>query len=277
MVKRILVGLGGTSCTPVAIRRGVELAVAHQAQLTGVTVIDKERLEDVGPVPLGGGEAARELREHRATITRKHIEDSIRQFEAACRRAGVRYVVDQETGDSFSLMTHLARYHDLMIFGLRSIFDCGLHLDPPTVLSRLILQGVRPIVAVAEQERDRPIRRALLAYSGSMDSAKTIRQFVQMNLWGALTVRVVTFEHHADEARRLLGDISAYCAAHGLHPEVVHDPRPALEHLVAMSAEWNADLIVMSNGARGLLMRKIIGDTVQAVIRRAECTVFLSQ
>jgi nucleotide-binding universal stress UspA family protein len=58
---------------------------------------------------------------------------------------------------------------------------------------------------------------------------------------------------------------------------VVHDPRPALEHLVAMSAEWNADLIVMSNGARGLLMRKILGDTVQAVIRRAECTVFLSQ
>ena len=60
MIKRILVGLGGTEFTTVAIRRAVELAQIHQAQLTGVTVIDVERLKRVGPVPLGGrGSSAR--------------------------------------------------------------------------------------------------------------------------------------------------------------------------------------------------------------------------
>ena len=48
MIKRILVGLGGTGFTTVAIRRAVELAQIHDAQLTGVTVVDVERLRRVG-------------------------------------------------------------------------------------------------------------------------------------------------------------------------------------------------------------------------------------
>jgi nucleotide-binding universal stress UspA family protein len=40
MIKRILVGLGGTPYTPFAIPRSIELAQQHGAELTGVTVVD---------------------------------------------------------------------------------------------------------------------------------------------------------------------------------------------------------------------------------------------
>ena len=61
MIKRILVALSGTSCTPSAIAHGVELAKEHNAELSGVTVIDPNRLKDVGPVPICGASAAHEL------------------------------------------------------------------------------------------------------------------------------------------------------------------------------------------------------------------------
>ncbi|MDZ4779707.1 MAG: universal stress protein [Planctomycetia bacterium] len=70
MLKRILVGLGGTEYTPSAIHRGVELALAHDAELSGVGVIDYRRLTRVGPVPLGGGHYAAELRRQRVEQAR---------------------------------------------------------------------------------------------------------------------------------------------------------------------------------------------------------------
>ena len=69
MIKRILLGLGGTPFTDVAIERAVELAKAHDALITGVTIVDTKQLTQVGPVPLGGGTYAAKLREQRLTIT----------------------------------------------------------------------------------------------------------------------------------------------------------------------------------------------------------------
>ena len=44
MIKRILVGLGGTPFTPTAIRYAVELAQVHQTEVPRITVIDRRRL-----------------------------------------------------------------------------------------------------------------------------------------------------------------------------------------------------------------------------------------
>jgi nucleotide-binding universal stress UspA family protein len=44
MIKRILVGIGGTPFTDVAIQRAIELANIHGSALTGVTVVDLKQL-----------------------------------------------------------------------------------------------------------------------------------------------------------------------------------------------------------------------------------------
>jgi nucleotide-binding universal stress UspA family protein len=49
MIKRVLLGLGGTPFTDVAIQRAVELATVHGALITGVTVVDTKRLKQIGP------------------------------------------------------------------------------------------------------------------------------------------------------------------------------------------------------------------------------------
>lgn len=56
MIKRILVGLAGTTFTPAAIQRAVALARARGAEVTGVTVLDPRRLrsrEQPAPEEIG--------------------------------------------------------------------------------------------------------------------------------------------------------------------------------------------------------------------------------
>jgi len=69
MIKRILLGIGGTPFTDVAIERAVELEKTHDAFITGVTVVNIKQLKQGGSVPLGGGVYAAKLREQRLTIT----------------------------------------------------------------------------------------------------------------------------------------------------------------------------------------------------------------
>ena len=126
MLKRILVALSGTSFTPIAVRHSIELARRHGASVTGVTVVDVERLDDVGPVPIGGGAAAHALAEHRKAVTRERVEEEISNFEKACRDAGVDHLVDREDGDPFDLLQSLWRYHDLTVIGLRGLFEVSL-------------------------------------------------------------------------------------------------------------------------------------------------------
>jgi hypothetical protein len=90
-------------------------------------------------------------------------------------------------------MISLARYHDLMIFGLRSIFEYDISFEEPKdSLARLISAGVRPLIAVSDKFR--PIQKVLIAYSGSMESVKTMKLFVQLRLWPYVKLKIVNFQ-----------------------------------------------------------------------------------
>ncbi len=178
--KRILLGLGGTDFTPVAIQRAVGLAEHHEAEITGVTVVDESRLRSIGPVPAGAGQAARDLREHRIAVTQRQINEATESLQDQCNDKRLRCRIIHEKGEPFALMSNLANHDDVMIFGLRSIFDYGLGFDPQDTLARLVGAGVSPCIAVSRQYRE--IRRVLLTYSGSVQSANAVKRFVQSRL-----------------------------------------------------------------------------------------------
>ncbi len=274
-IKRILVGLGGTAYTPVEIRYSIELAGHNGAALTAVTVVNTDRLSAHGPVPIGGSGAAHELSEHRLQITEERTLEMIDDFAEACVAAAVSRTIQRETGNPFDLMRSYARYNDLSIFGLRSLFDYGFDIEPNDGLVKLLGAGVRPILAVPDSYR--PIRRVMAAYSGSMESAKTLRQFVQLRLWPDAIMRLVHFSSDRSQGESLLADMSAYCNAHGRNPEAHYESGAAEDRILPCAVEWGADLIVLGNSARTLLMRRVLGEASLNVIRNAECALFLSQ
>ena len=92
MIKRVLVGLVGGDHTSAVLDAALEIAQRHDAKITGVTAF-MDKLRRVGPVPLGAGHAAEQLRGHRVELTKRGILECIAQFEERCRSAGIRFSV----------------------------------------------------------------------------------------------------------------------------------------------------------------------------------------
>ena len=276
MIKRILVGLGGTPFTTVATRIATELGDLHQAQLTGVTVVDTSNLDKVGPVPAGGAVYAQRLRETKARITQEGTEQAIAAFKDHCSKQQVvcrRIAYEQQ--DPFAAMISEARYNDLTIFGLRSIFDYGFTTDPDKAIVKLLTQGVRPILAVAETYR--PVKKALIAYSGSMESAKAIRHFIHLNPWPEVALQIVHFQERQAKEPFLLKDAAEFCEAHGFEVKTDLVKGRARSDLMPFARENDADLIVMGNSVHKALLKRLLGDTVLETIKSADRPLFLSQ
>lgn len=276
MIKRILVGLAGTPYTPVAIQRAVTLAAQHQAEVTGVTLLDRAKIAPHG-LRLPIGEAAGGSTRKRLAIAREHVEQAVADFESACRDAGVPRRIVQETEAPFTKLIDLSRYHDLMIFGMRSVFEHDFLCDDPHAeLVRLVDAGVRPLIAVSTQFRR--VSRVMIAYGGSMEAAKAMKRFVEMRLWPDALLKIMTFDESPARADRLAHDAAEYCRAHGHSVEWQTNPGVAKDLLLSAATLWQADLLVMGNSARSVLLRRtLLGDTALEVLQNAEIPLFLCQ
>lgn len=275
MIKRILVGLAGTTYTPVAIERAVTLAKTHDAEVTGVTVLNARHVRSLGgdSTPQWSDDVNGD---RRMVITEDRLAQSILDFEAACQAAGIKHRVVEETGDAFTRLVDLSRYHDLMVFGLRSVFEYDFLLgDPESIFIRLVSAGVRPLIVVSEKFRS--ISRVMIAYNGSMESAKAMKRFVQMRLWPDAELKIVTFHPSDQKAYELMQAAEEYCCAHGFR--VCHQSNPGDPKVLLLAAAtlWKADMIVMGNSARSVLLRKVLGDTLLAALHDTRVPLFLAQ
>ena len=141
------------------------------------------------------------------------------------------------------------------------------------MLIQLIAKGVRPILAVAQEHR--PVRRVLVAYNGSMESAKAFKRFVQMRLWPDITLKIVCFDK-GGEADQLLADAAGYCRIHGYETEVEHVDGSPDKVLLQHAASWNADLVVMGSSSRARIFQHLLGDTTLHAVRHATIPLFLT-
>jgi len=275
MLKRILVTLTATDCGQTAVRHAVELATAHDARLTGVTLVDPRKLKNVGSVPVGAGAAARQLREHRLAAAHEQSKQMLSQFQAVCREAGVEPRVEIEEGEPSSTLLSLSRYHDLVIFGLRGALAFGHTGHAHGLVGTLVSRGVRPMLAASEEYR--PIRRALIAYSGSMESAKTLRRFAQIDPWPEVETEIAVFGQPGEGPEQLLHDAQQYCRDHRFATSGVHIPEDPRSGITRYADQHEIDLIVMGYSTRTLLSKVMMRETGIHVLRHTTRSVFLCQ
>ena len=277
MIRKVLLGIGGTPFGKSAVQRAVELCKGHNAELTAVTTVDHQRLRNVGPVPIGGGPAATELREHRLEATVELLEKTLGELETICESEGIPLTIHREKGIPFDLMVAYARYHDVCVFGLRSMFESNLlegrDIEPAHLLNRMTVGGVRPLIATSEQFH--PVRRVLVAYGGSIRAAEAMKQFVRLQLWPDATLRIVACKRDAGEASHLLSDASEYCNSYGYETQCRHHPGQPKREILAEASKWKADLIVMGSTTEGAISRTVFGSTAIHLLKNTNFPLFL--
>lgn len=275
MIKKILIGLDSTPHTESVINHAIELSKTCGAKLTGVTVIHNNKLENVGPVPIGGNYYAKNLREFRISETKQSISEAIGKFEAVCKAENISFNVKQEVGNPLNVMVSYARYHDLIILGMRNSFEYGVVDESKGLLRQLLKAGARPILACTEVFQ--PIKRALIVYDGSIESAFSMKQFIQSGLWSDVKIRIVIFAGKSGESKQLLDDATAYIKSFGYNPETAVIVKDSKDELLADITGWNADVLVMSDGGHSSLISRFIPDASSYMIKHADRTFFLAQ
>lgn len=277
MIKRILVGLGTSGMAESVSRHAIDIAAPRSAELVGLAVTDPSRLEWIGPRPMGVGVTAvsADLVRQRVERVAADIQATREVFATRCRAADVAHRIIEKTGDPFEITADLVRYHDMCVVGLRGLFEHDVVPEPRDALQRLVSQGVRPILAVTEQYRT--IRRVLVAYSGSLESAKTFKHFVHSGLYPDVPVRIVHFGDDAKAAISRLEDAAAFFTAHGRAVETDHAAGEAERDLLPYADAWRADLIVAGNSAKNLLLRRAFGETALRLLRESDLPLYLAQ
>ena len=274
-MKRILLGLGGTPSADAKIKHAIDLAKRHEAEITGVTIVDASEIAKVGSIPIGGGPAANKLREHREHSLREHLEEAITNFRNCCEEAGVRYHIIREEGDPFEELVSLWRYHDITLLGLQGFFEYDVLDAPDDRVIKLIARGVNPIIASAKNYTN--VKRAIIAYNGSMESAKAMKRFVQSRLWDLKKIQVVCCDMRESKAKQLLHDASGYCELHGYETETQYLDDSPRDVLLSHAEQWGADMIVLGSTNRGRIARFLLGDTVVHLIKNANIPLYLAQ
>lgn len=274
MIKRVLVGLGTSRTAESVVRHAIEIARPRLAELVGLTITDPLRLDWTGPRPIGVGVtgATGDLLRQRYEKAAADIAAASELFAGRCRAAGVSHRLSDRAGDPFDIVADLIRYHDIGVFGLRGLFEHGVVPEPRDAIERLVSDGVRPILAVPEDYR--PIRRVLVAYSGSLESAKTFKHFVHSGLYPDAVVRIV---HFGEGPSSLLEDAAGFFESHGRTVETDHADGDPEQRLIPYAREWQADLVVLGNSARNLLVRRIFGETALKLLRESPLPLYLAQ
>ena len=276
MLKRILVGIAGTPALPAKITASVDLAQKHGAEISALSVVDVDRLSALGPVPIGAAKYAQNLREQRIARSHKLDEQALEKLESACAEAGVPMRALRAEGDPLEVLTSSWRYQDLCILGVRGWFDYGVLPDAQNALLKLIAKGVRPILAVTEETK--PVRSAVIAYNGSPESAKAMKQFAQMSLWPGIEVQIVCVGRPKSEepAEAILQEAADYCRLHGLNPSVTRMEGEVVDSLLEIAARSEAGVIALGSSYRKILMRQRFGKNALQLIKTSPVPLFLS-
>ncbi len=269
MIKRILVPIPGASLGASAVDQIVWLATAHRARVTALVAVD-ETLKDRTPALVAVTDMV--SRGIRLCGFQDQAKRAVAELTEACQTRDISIEVDQRDAELVDAACAAWRYHDLLVFPRHGAFHADVCPDPEAALVRMIVGRIGPIVSTAATPR--PVRRVIVAYSGSHASAKSMKRFVQMNLCPGASVRIVTVGEDGFDGQRLLDDAADYCRAWGVDADTVLLDGPPATALLQHAREF--DLIVVGDSARSLLTRKVFGDVMLQVLRQPDQAVFFA-
>ncbi len=193
MINRILVPLDLSDYAEAATQRACEISKAHRAQVMGMVVVNTPELMGRR---FGLHRLSAETENVKAEQLRRlqqRVELGLGKFRETCDQARVTFVGDQVEGLPEDRLLEAAMYHDLIVVGMRTHFDFEDDADAPTPQSigKNLGRTSTPILIVPAGEQ-KPFKKALIAFDGSYNAARTLRDFLDFQQPLDIEITVVT-------------------------------------------------------------------------------------
>jgi len=260
MFKSVLLALKPSPSQHYVIEYAVALARRMGAQLTACAVIDVEQIAPPESVPIGGGAFKRERDEELVALARVESDKAMTACQTAATAAGV-----------VEVLTRQVHEHDLLIVGHAASDETGNE-----ALHYRILKSV-PRPAIVFPKRVPTGDTVLVAYDGSLRSARTLASFAYSGLGVGRTVRVVTCNADVQQS---VAHCEAACRFLRRHDLVVEPHPETLEgsfakQLMALAADCSAGLLVMGAFGQSAVREFFFGSTTQTVLHELPLPVFI--
>ncbi|NNE35010.1 MAG: universal stress protein [Rhodothermales bacterium] len=278
MIKRILVALDSDLDTQTATTCAIEIARRYDAEVNGLTVIDRERIESSAR---GGGIGsfyyAQKLRERLTEESRETAQAIMRDFSAAMEGSGVRYGVHSEEGVPFERIVEDMKYHDLLIMGKDPHFFYA-HPDKDTNTVARVVKNTIAATLVVGPSYD-PVKKVLFAYDGSNAAARTIQEFMHLSPFGIdIEIEILSIFHRKDEeeADLLLTLMKEYVLSYGFGSKVTKiDSSSPAQEIIEHANKIGANLLVAGAHSASAIKRVAFGSTTSRLIEQCPVPLFV--
>ncbi|MFQ6616684.1 MAG: universal stress protein [Fidelibacterota bacterium] len=275
MNKRIVVGLDGSGFAATATTLACQEAKKCDGTVVGVGVVDLEGIEEVERgAPVGSIYFAQKAEEHKLRDALQKVGSFLKQFEETCKGFGVNYELHSSQGVPFRSIVHLSKVADLAVIGLRTYYHFETSSKPGDTLKRVLKNSVCPVLAVPE--RLDGFERAIIAYDGSMESAKALRAFVNrfQNRLQGIALTLLTVGEQGEEVKKIQKEALDYLACWHLAADTAVKPGKAHEAILEYTMTVTKPLIVMGAFGGGGITELFFGSTARNLIEDSTIPIF---
>lgn len=275
--KNLLVHVDDSKASAARVGAAIDLAIAHDAHLTGVYVI-----ADPNPAAFAGGYLPPEMLDTLQQGARERADAALAKFTETAKRNQIAFEarVDRVlyTAVAEALATN-GRYADVVILGQADPDDGEMPRYLPEEVTMgsgrptLVVPYIGPAASLGE--------RVTIAWDASREAARAVNDALPL-LERAKAVGVVSVNPrdkpfgHGEQPG---ADIALHLARHGIKVEVQriesHDvdvPNTVLSHI----ADQSSDLLVMGAYGHSRLRELVLGGVTRTILRDMTVPVFMA-
>jgi nucleotide-binding universal stress UspA family protein len=276
MIKDIMVHLDGSSEDEIRLEHGQFLASAGRAQLIGLFT---NQLPDLTvAMPMDGGAAA-------IQILTELQDQAMRDGDAKAKWLKQRWADLQvpselrRLDESFGVLTgkvvKQARCADLFI-ATRPYGEAKSAAWPDLVEAVLFGSGRAMLLVPPGQHRQGPFEAVLVAWNGSRESARALREGLGFIEQASRTV-VLVVDPPTDGMP--CADLKAHLAHHNVVAEVVtagSEDRPIAEIILEEARRISADLVIMGAYGHTRLREQVFGGATRDMLTTSESPILVA-
>lgn len=270
---KILLGLDGSPYAQAAIEYACQLALAHDAAITGVAIIDLPGIQSSsGPVPLGGTHYDVQLEDQQLKEAAEKAKGILDDFARICEERQINAVLHADTGTPFSEIIEESKFHDFIVMGKRTFFEYTANETYGT-LERVLKNGLAPVFAVPDSVRK--IEKVLVAYDNSAPASKAVHMFLLLGIWNACDITLLTVNNDPEAGQALLENLGGFFESYGIKPNLVTQSGHPDAVVKSYIAENDIDMLVMGSYGRKSVREFFVGSVTQHLIQETTIPLFL--
>ena len=270
---KILLGLDGSAYAQAATEYACQLALAHNAAITGVAIIDLPGIQSAsGPVPIGGAHYDVHLEDQQLKETEEKAKAILDDFARICDERKINAILHADTGSPVSELVEESKFHDFIVIGKQTSFEYNANETYGT-LQRVLRNGLIPVLAVPDSMRE--IKKVLVAYDNSVPASKAVHMFLLLGIWNACDITLLTVNNDAEAGQGLLDNLEEFFESYGIKPNLVTQSGHPDTAVKSYIAENDIDMLVMGAYGRKSVREFFVGSVTQHLIQETTIPLFL--